>query len=372
MRRPRVLHVSQPVDAGVAVVVADLAEHQRGLGWDVHLACPPSGWLVDRLRRGGVQLHAWSAGRTPGPGVPREARDLAAVVHAVRPDVVHLHSAKAGLAGRLAVHGRVPTIFQPHAWSFHAAAGLLHGTTTRWERLAMRWTDLLVAVSRGELEEGLRLGIQAQRSTVVSNGVDVRRFSPADRLQARERLGLGPEPLAVVLGRLARQKGQDLALAAWPRVRSLVPGARLAIVGDGPHRADLVTRLSAGTTLHGAVSDPRDWFAAADVVLLPSRWEGMALVPLEAMASGRSVVGFDVAGVAESIGDAGATVPVGDVDALSDAIVARLADPGLAEREGKRGRERAEQYFDRAETLSRLSAVTADLVADRATPRLEA
>jgi glycosyltransferase involved in cell wall biosynthesis len=360
-RPPRVLHVSQPVDAGVAVVVADLAEHQCSLGWEVHLACPPSGWLLGRLADTPVHLHAWAADRTPNLAVAREARSLAAIVRAVHPDVAHLHSAKAGLAGRLAIRGRVPTVFQPHAWSFHAADGPVQIASTAWERWAMRWTHLLIAVSRGELAEGLRLGIEAPRSEVVSNGVDVRYFTPGDRTEARERLGLGPRPLAVVLGRLARQKGQDLALAAWPRISALVPGAHLAIVGDGPERAALAAALPSGVSLHGAVADPRDWLAAADVVLLPSRWEGMALVPLEAMACARSVVGFDVAGVAESVGDAGATVPAGDVDALADAVAERLADAGLTEREGKRGRARAEELFDRAETLTRMSTATESL-----------
>jgi glycosyltransferase involved in cell wall biosynthesis len=361
-QQPRILHVSQPVEAGVAIIVADLAQHQCFLGWEVHLACPPAGWLVQQLGDSAVRLHAWPASRSPGRTVPREVRMLAAVVDHVAPDVVHLHSAKAGLAGRLAIRGQVPTAFQPHAWSFHATSGPLKQVSLRWERLAMRWTDLLIAVSQGELTEGLDRGILPQYAEVVPNGVDVKSFVPADRLQARERLGLGAGPLVVVLGRLAQQKGQDLALSAWPKVTTLVPGAHLAIVGDGPMRAELATHLPEGVTLHGAVADPRNWLTAADVVLMPSRWEGMALVPLEAMASARCVVGFDVAGLAESIADAGETVPVGDVDALADAVSRRLIDPSLAKREGKQGRARAEQLFGRTDALSRLSQVTAALV----------
>lgn len=362
---PRVLHVSQPIDAGVATVLASLAEHQSALGWEVHVACPPVGWLVRRLRDSSVHLHAWEASRAPGPTVPREVRTLAAVVDHVAPDVLHLHSAKAGLAGRLAVRGRVPTVFQPHAWSFHAAPGPLRRISLHWERLATRWTDLLVTVSQGELAEGLEHGIRARRSAVMPNGVDLGLFTPADCLQARERLRLGPDPLVVVLGRLARQKGQDLALTAWPQITAAVQGARLALVGDGPLRAELAGRLSPGATLYGATTNPHDWLTAADVVLMPSRWEGMALVPLEAMASARCVVGFDVAGLAESIADAGETVPVGDVKALADAVTRRLLDPAAAEREGKRGRIRAEQLFDRADTLSRLSRTTATLAPTR-------
>jgi glycosyltransferase involved in cell wall biosynthesis len=360
----RILHVSQPVDAGVAVVLADLVEHQSALGWEVHVACPPVGWLVDRLAGSDVRVHAWEASRSPGAASLSEARSLRRLARRIAPDVVHLHSAKAGLAGRLALRGSVPTVFQPHAWSFHAAGRPLHRATVLWERLAMRWTDLLIAVSDDELDDGVQLGIRAPHSQVVSNGVDVRQFTPGDREQAREHLGLGHghAPLALCIGRLARQKGQDLALEAWPRVRELVPGARLAIVGDGPERAALKSALPAGVSMHPGVPEPRSWFAAADVVVLPSRWEGMALVPLEAMASARSVVGFQVSGVAESIGDAGETVPIEDVEALADAIARRLADPALAEREGLRGRERAVERFDRSRALADTTRATEELL----------
>ena len=358
----RILHVSQPVDAGVAVVLADLVEHQSALGWEVHVACPPVGWLVDRLANSDVQVHAWEASRTPGPSSLSEARALRKLARRIAPDVVHLHSAKAGLAGRLALRGSVPTVFQPHAWSFHAAGGSLHRATVLWERLAMRWTDLLIAVSDDELADGARRGIRARHSRVVSNGVDVRRFSPGDREQARDGLGLSHGPLALCIGRLARQKGQDLVIEAWPRVRASVPGARLAIVGDGPERAALKISLPPGVSLHPGVAEPTPWFAAADLVVLPSRWEGMALVPLEAMASARSVVGFHVSGVAESIGDAGATVPVEDVEALADEIALRLTDPALAAQEGLRGRQRAVEKFDRGRALADTTQATEELL----------
>ena len=169
---PRVLHVSQPVDAGVAVVLAELAEYQHASGWDVHVACPDAGWLAGRLRETGIAVHPWQATRGPGAGSLAEARRLREVVRRVRPDVVHLHSSKAGLAGRLALRGQVPTVFQPHAWSFHAAGRTMSVVSALWERVAVRWTHLVVAVSGGELHEGYRRGITPPRSVIVPNGVD--------------------------------------------------------------------------------------------------------------------------------------------------------------------------------------------------------
>ncbi|NEA48622.1 glycosyltransferase, partial [Streptomyces sp. SID10815] len=68
----------------------------------------------------------------------------------VRPDLVHAHSAKAGLAGRLAVRGRIPTVFQPHAWSFEAVGGATAALALRWERWGTRWAARTVCVSEAE------------------------------------------------------------------------------------------------------------------------------------------------------------------------------------------------------------------------------
>ncbi len=353
MPAQRILHVSQPVTEGVAVVLADLAEFQQANGWEVHVACPPGGWLGDRLVGTGITVHAWEASRSPGASSLNEARELMAVVRRLRPDVVHLHSSKAGLAGRLALRGKVATVFQPHSWSFHAVGGVVALLSAGWERAAMRWTDLVVAVSGEELDEGVQRGIDPRRTVVAPNGVDVLRFMPRDRAAARARLGLGPQPLVVCVGRLARQKGQDMLLAAWPDVLTVVPEARLALVGDGPEHDRLASLAEdmPSVQLFGGTGRPEDWYTAADVVVVPSRWEGMALVPLEAMASQRPVVGFDVAGLTESIGEAGAVVRAGDLSGLAQALAERLLDRDLAEREGRLGRLRAVSQYDRHQAV---------------------
>ena len=105
----------------------------------------------------------------------RSARDL---LRNLRPDVVHLHSSKAGLAGRLALRGRTPTIFQPHLWSFQVAGGVLRPVSAAWEALASRWTDQLVCVSDDELAAGRAAGVTAP-AEVVCNGVDTAPAAPA-------------------------------------------------------------------------------------------------------------------------------------------------------------------------------------------------
>jgi glycosyltransferase involved in cell wall biosynthesis len=320
----RVLHVAQPVDAGVARCVTDFATDQRAHGLDARVACPPSGPLPDWLRAAGVPVLPWPATRSPGPSVAGEARRLAALVRAADPDVVHLHSAKAGLAGRLALRGRRPTVFQPHAWSFAAVTGGLRTASLAWERAAARWAHVVVCVSDGERADGETHGVRARSWAVVPNGVDLDRFRPGDRAAARAALGLPAGPLAVCVGRLSRQKGQDVLLAAWPSVR--VEGAALALVGDGPDHAALAAAAPPGVRFAGRSEDVRPWYAAADVVVVPSRWEGMALTALEGLACDRPVVASDVTGMREVAGGVD-VVPPGDPAALAAALTERLRTP---------------------------------------------
>lgn len=365
-----VLHIAQPTDAGVARWIIDHAVRQQAAGWRVTVACPPDAMLPDALAQAGVAVRAWPARRAPHRGVPAERRAAAALLDTIDPDLVHLHSAKAGLSGRLAVAGRLPTVFSPHAWSFDALGGPARAAAAQWERYAARWVDRMLCVSEAEREHGQSVGVRAPYA-VVPNGVDLQRHpatGAADRAQARLELGLDPTgPLVVCVGRLSRQKGQDLLLQAWPEVVRRVPDARLALVGDGPAAAALRRRTVPGVHFAGAAGDPRPWYTAASVVVVPSRWEGMAFVPLEAQAAGRCVVAADVIGLRESLpARAGALVAAGTADALVEPLAARLHDPDLADGEGARGRANVETRHDVDRLAEQVLAVYAEVLSERA------
>ncbi|MEU4109764.1 glycosyltransferase [Streptomyces sp. NPDC027717] len=366
--RERILHLAQPVDGGVARVVLDLARAQLAAGTRVVIACP-GGPLATEAQEIGAEVRLWRATRSPGPALPGEVRRLARLVGEVRPALVHAHSAKAGLAARLALRGRVPTVFQPHAWSFEAVGGATAALALRWERFAARWAERVVCVSEAERTTGVRAGVRASY-TVIPNGIDLERFSPAPAGAARAGLPgeLGAGPLVVCVGRLCRQKGQDVLLAAWERVLRALPEARLVLVGDGPDRETLGRQALPGVLFAGEVAEVRPWYRAADLVVLPSRWEGMALAPLEALACARPVVLSDVDGARESLpsGLAGrCLVPPEDPAALAAAVTGLLSDAPLRAELGAQGRRHVLNTHDVRLTAERIADLYRDLLGPR-------
>ena len=349
-----VLHVSQPTSGGVGRAVLGLARAQHEAGLEVTVACPP-GPLAQDLGVSGIAWQRWDSARRPTERVRGEGRSLAAIVAGQLPDLVHLHSSKAGLVGRLTLRRRVRTVFQPHAWSFLAVVGGARQAAIRWERFATRWTDITLFCSLREQRDGASLGI-AGTGRVVLNGVDLDRFAPGGQVEARHRLSVPAGAfVACVVGRRSHQKGQDIALRAWPAVRAADPNALLLLIGDGYQDGFDATT---GVLTRAGRADVQLAYRAADLVLAPSRWEGLSLSVLEAMACGRSTVATEVAGSREALTSgplpaAGEVVPPADPDALAAAVLRRRHDPGLGQGEGAAARRRAERTFrDRATSHS--------------------
>lgn len=372
MTATRVLHVTQPTEYGVGRYVAALVDAQVRAGWEVTVAAPSDGALAALVNDHGARHIDWAATREPGLTTVREVAGVSQAVRATRPHLVHLHSSKAGLVGRIAMRRSHPTIFQPHAWSFLTGQRPMRAASAHWERRAARWCDAIVCGSRAEQQRGVGAGIEA-RWHVVPNAIDVRRFSivgAVERADTRRRLVSASGPLVVCVGRVCHQKGQDLLLDAWPIVGAVMPGAQLAIVGDGPMRSTLEQRAVAGVHFVGHQDDVRPWLRAADVVVQPSRYETMALSMLEAMSSARSVVATDIEGAREALcgGDlphAGAIVAPHDAPGLARSLCERLGDPAVADAEGAAGRRRAEAHHDVAVASAHIGRVVADIVSRR-------
>jgi glycosyltransferase involved in cell wall biosynthesis len=240
-------------------------------------------------------------------------------------DVVHLHSSKAGALGRIALHslGRSapPSAFTPHNWSWRVG-GAMGGAYRALEWILASASDTIVCVAEGELDDGQRLlGERVRKMSLIPNGVDISVYSPEGPRAARS-----PEPLLVLVGRLCEAKAQDIAISALAQMHD--QNVRLRLVGDGPDEGqlrDLARELNVvGRVEWEGHTDPRPHLRAADVVVIPSRWDAAPLALAEAMACGAAVVCSDAVGSADTLGAGGVIVPAGDVEALAGSLDALL------------------------------------------------
>jgi glycosyltransferase involved in cell wall biosynthesis len=229
-------------------------------------------------------------------------------------------------------------------------------------RLAMRWCGGVIIGSMTERErvQG-RYRLPERKVASIPNPLDVRRWKPQDRLEARRALGLPPDRRIVIWhGRVQiERKGLDLLLAAWRQVFTARLDRRplLLLVGSGRDAGELrhrVTQLPAGAVhwVDEYVQDrERVWryLSAADVATLPSRHEGFPVAALEAMACALPLVAAEVSGVLDLMQaspgqEAGIIIPPGDATALAEALGRLIDDEDLSHRLGASARSVAENF----------------------------
>lgn len=263
-----------------------------------HVYClGPEAPLVEPLRTAGIAVTCYGASVRNVLGVvKRLRRDLVALSPAlVMTSLVH-----ANIVGRFAAEGlRVPVV----------AGHRVAEKGVRWhlwaERLTGHRVTHHVAVSESVRQHLIESRVATDdNSSVIYNGVDVHRFATAEPAEYSSE-----GPIALFAGRLDRQKGLEILFEAWPGVEDRFPTARLVLAGDGPLRQQVeqfATRR--GVENIGFQADIAPWFKRADVVVLPSRWEGLPNVLLEALAAGTPCVASEVEGVAEVFGETRSTI----------------------------------------------------------------
>jgi glycosyltransferase involved in cell wall biosynthesis len=200
----------------------------------------------------------------------------------------------------------------------------------------------LVAVSEQTRQTAIDEGVRADRIVVIPNGVTPLDTSSVDRADARAALRLdGNDIFLLSTGRLTYQKGHEFLVQAMSKVMRRFPNAKAGICGEGPLRPQLESQilelgLSGHVRLLGTRDDVSPLLAAADIFVLPSRWEGLSIALMEAMAAGVPVIATRVDGVRDLIteGIHGLLVPPGDSEGLEESILQLLADPQMRKRMG--------------------------------------
>jgi glycosyltransferase involved in cell wall biosynthesis len=355
----RVLYLIDSLALGGAErSLAALAPAYRERGVDLTVA-----YLHERP---GVRADLEAAGATVrslagGGGLAGAVGRACRLVATGRPDLVHTTLFEADLVGRTAAWlTRVPAVSS----LVNAAYGSEQARTPglRWGKLRTAQAfDAITArrvVRFHAISEYVadamadRLGVPRACIDVVPRGRDAASLgtrAPGRRDAARTALGLGPgTPMVLAAARHEHQKGLDVLLEAFPAVLERAPAARLVVAGRAGNQTPRLQRTAARLGLRSRVSflgvriDVPELLCAADVFVVPSRWEGLGSILLEAMALEAPIVASDLPAVREVVTDevTGLLVPPDRPDALATAVVTTLADPAAAAARGRRARRR--------------------------------
>lgn len=360
MSQLRTVQVLGGGSAGSSAHVGSLAAGLVARGVRVTVCAPPA---VDR---------AYDFTATGARFLPVPRRSDPAAVAALRAacagaDVVHAHGLHAAARTALALSGRaVPLVMTWHTRRY--AEGARRQILHLLERRAARAAAVVLAPSSDLVDRARERGARDARFAPVA----VPPPYPADAGKARAELGAVERPLLMAVGSLVPHHGFDVLLDAARAWRCLDPVPLLVVAGEGRERGALQRRITdeeLPVTLIGCRDRVGELLAAADLALLPSRWEGRSPLAQEALRAGVPLVATAVGGVPELVGEAVTLVPYGDAEALARTVVRLLGDPAERARLAAAGRVQAAGWPTEDDTIAHVLSVYDELAQPLATGR---
>ncbi len=295
-------------------------------------------------------------------------RQLVNLIHRGHYQIVHTHSSKAGILGRLAARiAGVPVIVHTvHGWSFHDyMSPAVRLTYLFLERVMASFTNAMIFVAKHDIQKGLRAGIgEPDRCHLIRSAIPLDEFelSRYDRRAIRQELGIPVD--ALVIGNVGRFSEQKNPLD-WIRVAGLLgrtrPQIHFLLVGDGPLRCEVENALVredlvGRTTLTGLRRDTPRMMAAMNVFMLTSLWEGLPRVIPQALAMELPVLANRANGIGEAIldGITGYLCDSGNIEQMAELCMRLVDHPNLWTEMGKRGRQLAREEFDIKNMISQI------------------
>lgn len=361
----KILHVAESIRGGCGTYLNQIIPQQIDeLGSEnIHVIVPDA----HRLQLPDVPADRVSLFKRPKRSIGSLmslARELQWQVRQFQPDVIHAHSTFAGAVTRLVLgwRGRRPgLVYCPHGWVFDVR-------NTGWKQKAMEKAELImsdlcdsiIAISEYEARQARRIGISNTRICVVLNGLRQKAPLAMPAIWSDGRLKV------LFVGRLDEQKGFDILTEA---IRPLQETVTVRVIGEAvlTDGSPLVTGLSNVEFLGWQdESHIQGQLAVADVVVMPSRWEGFGLVAIEAMRAGKAVIATRVGGLPEVVadGETGILVPPDDPLALRSVLM--TTDIATLRRLGARGKDYFSQHFTIEQTHSVLMSLYRDMLSKRA------
>jgi glycosyltransferase involved in cell wall biosynthesis len=353
-----ILHVVFSLEAGgMENGLVNVARALDPAEFALHVCCLERGG--EFLKRLPVEATVHVCGKPPGFSLPTVGR-LRGIIRKINPALVHTHNLGPLVYAVLATRLRaiVPILHGEHGMIGPAERGRYH----MWMRHQLyRRCALIHTVSQSLRQHYVDHGFPADRIATVVNGVDSVRFAPADRREARRKIGL-PESgvVAGIVGSLQRRKRHRELIEAFNRVAAQVPEAHLLVVGTrGPELGNIQAQITASpfaSRIHyfNFQDDPAPFYQAMDLLVVASENEGLSNAALEAMACGTPVMAGSACGNAEVLenGRDGFQVPLETAEGLAEHLLRIFSQPRMLADAGQRAREKVLARF-RVEDMAR-------------------
>ncbi len=382
-----ILHIITRLEAGGAptsllLLLKDLADEGVPVELATGLTPPPDDDMLPEAEALGIPIHVIrSLKRDPLPW-----HDLAALVslwqliRRVRPAIVHTHTSKAGFIGRLAARlaGTAPILYSPRGTILEGYfPGWKKRLFTRLDRIAARWTKVIIGLTREESESYIEAGIgRPEQHIQIPIGIDHTLYAPPDqavRAARRRDLGLGDDEILIITsGRLVPVKDQGTLITALGLVGDRAGPWRCWIVGAGSEEARLreqITAMDCSDRIHlmGYREDVPDLLGLADIFILSSINEGFGRVLLEAMSARLAIIATSVGGIPSVLdsGRVGRLVPPSDPAALAEELLSLMVSPEEREKLAASGLERVAAIYTSKVTTDQHISLYRNLLTDR-------
>jgi glycosyltransferase involved in cell wall biosynthesis len=353
---------------GGNIVCLRLIEESLKRGYGVVVNSPKPGKFTDILKEKGIKIYNVNISRTFYFG---GAVKLAQIIKQEGVDLVHSHTPLAGtvlsrVAGWLA---GVPVISHAHIWDFFNRNPWIKRYQFLFNWVSSRFfCARIIAVSESVKMDIIKQGVVADKISVIYNGIDLSSLN-LDRNSAmiREEFGLKPnQPIIGSVARLCKNKGQHVLIRAAREVIRKCPDAVFILVGEdllegGVYKKKLEALandlgIRQQIIFAGYRANIIEFMLAFDLFVLPSAFEGLAIVILEAMAARKPVIASLEGGTPEIVADGqtGSLTIFGDSDKLAEAIIYHLKNPEISKKMGERGYERVKEYFSLSRMLDKV------------------
>lgn len=315
MKKIKVLHITQATIGGTLEYLKLFFNNIDKNNYEVALICPSYGPMKEEIEKLGIKVYVVEMSREIN--VKNDIRsffELKKMIKKLNPDIVHLHSSKAGVLGKLASYlNKKPCVYNAHGWAFSMDVSMKKKKVyAAIERYTSVFCSKIVNISNYEYKLAKEYNIASEDKMVtIHNGIDINKFNnfKYDRSKILEELNIPDDSFIVgMVARISEQKDPIKFVEVAKDLCSKLDNAYFILVGDGELKKDIELmikkhNIESKVKITGWVNDVNKYISVFDVAILTSKWEGFGLVLTEYMAASKPIVASNVGGIPELIED---------------------------------------------------------------------